>query len=344
MGNIILPKTYVANLDAPLIFLAGPIRSAPNWQDEAIEIILSEDSGVLIASPRRGVRENLEKYVLSGDANFFPRQRAWERHYLDVAGKPESEQGGAVLFWLPGEAEHNCQKVYGAMTRIELGQWMANYQHEPEVRFCVGSDGNFPELHTIAYDLKLDAPDKDIKKTLEETCAEALRIAWCDRDSRRRLSAHPVPAINPADTDSIENFMVTSSRTKPRVVYFSGVVGDAPIPDIGDDSLVLVDLNTYGGDIKAAARAVERFIGQSKAALLYTGVLVPRDFRAYAHARDLQYIANRGIWWVQRRSEGVVSSTELDELRTEYYGPDDVQDASAVDVRKLRRVSKDDSE
>ena len=118
--------------------------------------------------------------------------------------------------------------------------------------------------------------------------------------------------------------MVTSSRTKPRVVYFSGVVGDALIPGISDDSLVLVDLKAYGGDIKAAARAVEKFIGQSKAARLYAGVLVSRDFKAYAHTRDLRYIANRGIWWVQRQSEGDVLSTELDELRMEYYGPDDV--------------------
>jgi len=201
---------------------------------------------------------------------------------------------------------------------------MANYRHDPEVRFCVGSDGNFPDLHTIAYDLKLDAPDKDIKKTLEETCAEALRIAWCDRKSPRRLSAHPVPAINPADTDSIENFMVTSSRTKPRIVYFSGVIGDAPIPEIGDDSLVLVDLKAYGGDIKAAARAVEEVVGQSKAAPLLAGVLVPRDFRAYAHTRDLKYITDRGVFWVQRQSEGAVSSTELDELRSEYFQPDNV--------------------
>lgn len=191
MGCVIIPKTYVANLDAPLIFLAGPIGSAPNWQDKALEIILSEDSEVIIASPRRGVRENLQKYLLSGDDNYFPRQRAWERHYLDAAGLPESESSGAVLFWLPGEAEHNCQKVYGAMTRIELGQWMTNYRHDKRVRFCVGSDGNFPELRTIAYDLQLDAPDKDVKKTLEETCLEALRIA-----SKSRAS----PQISPSQT------------------------------------------------------------------------------------------------------------------------------------------------
>ena len=63
------------------------------------------------------------------------------------------------------------------MTRLELGQWMTKYTYDPSIRFCVGSDGLFSELRTIAYDLQVDAPDKEIKKTLEETCVEALRLA-----------------------------------------------------------------------------------------------------------------------------------------------------------------------
>ena len=63
------------------------------------------------------------------------------------------------------------------MTRVELGQWMTNYRHNPEVRFCIGSDGEFPELETIRYDLHLDTPHKEIKKSLEETCAEAVMLA-----------------------------------------------------------------------------------------------------------------------------------------------------------------------
>jgi len=79
---------------------------------------------------------------------------------------------------LPGEEEHNCKKVYGAMTRVELGQWMTNYRHNNSVRFCVGGDGKFPELHTVAYDLQVDAPDKIIFRLLEETCSEAVRLAY----------------------------------------------------------------------------------------------------------------------------------------------------------------------
>lgn len=172
MGKLIIPKTYVQELAAPLIFLAGPIRSAPNWQDKAIDFLFSQKSDLIIASPRRGVRDKIAPYIVTGDENYFPRQRAWERHYLDIASKT-----GAILFWLPGEAEHDCQKVYGAMTRVEIGQWMTNYKHDNSVRFCVGSDGKFSELNTVEFDLKLDAPDKDIKKTLEETCTEAVRLA-----------------------------------------------------------------------------------------------------------------------------------------------------------------------
>lgn len=172
MAGVIIPKTYVKVIESPLIFLAGPIRGAPNWQDEAIKILLSQSPDLIITSPRRGIRDAISSYILQGDDNYFPRQRAWERHYLNIASKK-----GVILFWLPGEEQHNCEKVYGAITRLELGQWMTNYKHDKSVRFCIGSDGEFPELDTNKYDLSLDAPEKDIKKTLEETCYEAIKIA-----------------------------------------------------------------------------------------------------------------------------------------------------------------------
>ena len=173
MSKLIIPKTYVQDVGAPLIFLAGPIRTAPNWQDEAIELLLSQEPRLAIASPRRGVRDKIAKYIAKGDENYFPRQRAWERHYLNVASKT-----GAILFWMPEEEKHQCDIVYGAMTRIELGQWMTNYRNDKSVRLCFGSDGKFPSLHTIEYDLKIDAPDKEVKKTLAETCAEAIKLAY----------------------------------------------------------------------------------------------------------------------------------------------------------------------
>src|SRR3989338_1010218 len=157
MGKVIIPKTYIADVRNPLIFLAGPIRGAPNWQDVAIKILFSRNPNLTITSPRRGVRNEIAPYILEGDENHFSRQREWERHYLDAASKK-----GVILFWLPGEEKHDCEKVHGAMTRLELGQWMTNYKHDNSTQFCIGSDQKFPEINTISYDLKLDAPDKII--------------------------------------------------------------------------------------------------------------------------------------------------------------------------------------
>ena len=172
MPGIILPKTYVKDLDSPLIFLAGPIRSAPDWQNKAIGIILSNDPDVVIASPRRELKDEFLDQQLKGDDSYFHRQRAWERHYLDIASKT-----GAILFWLPGEEEHNCRKVYGAMTRFESGLVLGWYKYDKSISFCVGTDGEFSEFDTMLYDFSSDAPNVEIKRTLEETCLEAIRLA-----------------------------------------------------------------------------------------------------------------------------------------------------------------------
>lgn len=171
MANLIIPKTRFNDIKSPLVFLAGPIRSAPNWQDTAIEFILSKNQEVVIASPRSEIGRKLRQHLLSSNEE-FPRRRAWERYYLDLASKT-----GAIMFWLPGEEAHNCQKTYGAMTRFELGQWATNYKNDKSIGLCFGSDGEFSELHTIKYDLSLDAPDKEIFGTLEATCNEAIRLA-----------------------------------------------------------------------------------------------------------------------------------------------------------------------
>lgn len=173
MIKVILPKTYIKDVDAPLIYLAGPAKGAPYWQDEAIDILSSCNiNNLIIVSPRELVNEIDKKDILKGDETYFQRQRAWELYYMGVASEK-----GAIMFWLPGEIEHNCQKSYGAMTRVELGECMANYKHNNNFGFCIGSDEKFSELNTIKYDLNIYAPDKKIVGTLEETCKNAITLA-----------------------------------------------------------------------------------------------------------------------------------------------------------------------
>ena len=172
MGGLILPNTLVEKVDGPLIFLAGPILCAPNWQDEAVKKIIDKEPGFTVASPRGESREKLAKYVLSGKDDAFSRQRAWELHYLHLAAKT-----GAIMFWLPGEEKHSCNKVYGAMTRVEIGEWLIQYSYDNSVRLCIGTDGRFPEFSPIKHDINHYAPNKKIQTTLEDTCYEARRIA-----------------------------------------------------------------------------------------------------------------------------------------------------------------------
>lgn len=172
MKQIIIPKIYTENIEYPLIFLAGPIGSAPEWQDQATRFIFSQEKDATVVNPRRYVSSDLIEYLAKGDNNFFSRQRAMERHYLDLASKK-----GVIMFWLPGEEKHKCEKVYGAMTRYELAQWSTRYSFDNSLRICIGTDGKFPEMRTIAYDLGLDAPKIKIRNTLEETCNEAIKIA-----------------------------------------------------------------------------------------------------------------------------------------------------------------------
>ena|SRR3989338_5435983 len=95
MAKVIIPKTYVQEIEQPLIFLAGPIRSASNWQDKATGFLFSQNPDLVIASPRKGIRDAISPYIAQGDETHFPRQRAWERHYLDIASRT-----GAILFFV----------------------------------------------------------------------------------------------------------------------------------------------------------------------------------------------------------------------------------------------------
>ena len=175
MGGILLPKTS-AQTNEPIIYLAGPILNAPEWQDEASLYILKKEPNIIIATPRSGIRDTIQPYIITEeqDKTKFPRQVAWEKEHLTIASRT-----GAILFWLPEQKKQldEEEKVYGALTRVEIGQWMTEYKHDPRIHICFGTDGKFSEIDQIQWYLQQYAPDKKIHATLEETCDEAIRIA-----------------------------------------------------------------------------------------------------------------------------------------------------------------------
>ena len=165
--RLVLPKDKVEGLE-PLIFLAGPISFAPQWQDKAVEIIHSINSGVYIASPSWYLREEYVKNSMKSREQ-FGKQLEWERYYLD-----EASLKGGILFWLPMPVKHDCTRSYARDTRGELGEWRGRIIYE-DVKIIIGAEKDFDGLDVIKRNYLSIKPDMKFYNTLEETCKEAVK-------------------------------------------------------------------------------------------------------------------------------------------------------------------------
>ncbi len=167
-SRIIIAPTYLERIDAPLIFLAGPIQGAEKWQDEAIELIQEQDSELYVASPRRNV--TYKKGDFSKEMS--DEQIDWETKYLREAG-----DHGTVLFWLAKEVEHRCDRSYAQTTRSEFSEWKMRHQYEGS-DIVVGIEEGYTGAKYIRRRMAQDCPEVKIHSTLEGTCQEAVELAY----------------------------------------------------------------------------------------------------------------------------------------------------------------------
>jgi len=144
----------------PLVFLAGPIIGARNWQKNAIDFIQQRNSNIVIASPRQpdGLKSDFS----------FEEQVDWESYHLTKA----SEQG-AIIFWLAKEQEHFCNRPFAQTSRFELGEWKTK-QEDKELFLFVGIEDGFTNSRYITRRLNQDCPQVNICHSLEETCSLAM--------------------------------------------------------------------------------------------------------------------------------------------------------------------------
>lgn len=160
MSHILTPfgDTQESNTTTPLIFLAGPIQGAPDWQKEALAIL--RDRGADLASPRSAKSNYTEDdYMVQVD---------WEHKHLERASK-----NGVVMFWLANEAEHIPGRSYAQTSRFELG-WHFEKALRNECRLVVGIDTNFPNARYLRYTIEaLSHGSIPITNTLIETCETA---------------------------------------------------------------------------------------------------------------------------------------------------------------------------
>jgi hypothetical protein len=159
-GKLILPPEIV-EIDAPLIFLAGPVQGAKNWQEEVVKLIWDKNPEINIASPRR---EYLDKEFV------HEKQVDWETHYLREAFKK-----GVVLFWLAKEAEHDCERAYAQISRFELAEWKVRHERDG-VKLVVGIEKGFTGARYIRRRFSQDCPDVPILDSLEQVCNMAVGL------------------------------------------------------------------------------------------------------------------------------------------------------------------------
>ena len=110
--------------DKKIVFLAGPIKGAPDWQAEAIKDLADLD--IYVANPRR---ENVQNFNLD-------LQVGWESKFLALAD--------VIMFWIPPKDTDIAGRDYAQTTRFELAEWAAKTHYNREYKkIVVGIDDAF---------------------------------------------------------------------------------------------------------------------------------------------------------------------------------------------------------
>ena len=159
--QVIFPPDYIDVKNKPVVFLAGPIQGAPDWQGQAIAIFHGLAPQLYIASPR--------KHYLDGKF-VYGEQVDWETHYLNQAAK-----NGVVLFWLAKEETHFPERAYAQTSRFELGEWKVKHE-KYGANLVVGIEAGFTNARYIRHRLGQDCPKIEICDGLEATCRQALGL------------------------------------------------------------------------------------------------------------------------------------------------------------------------
>lgn len=165
---ILVPKQIIPvkpTLEAPLFFLAGPIRGGGDWQkDMAIEL-MQHCNEAQIACPSRWTAEHaLAEHFFQPFSQAENRQLVWERHYMEQAAigfsyrisghtlqEPMCRTPGCLIFWLPLESTsepHPGPEPYAMDTRRELGKYAALVAHH-RARVVIGGNSDFFGLDVI---------------------------------------------------------------------------------------------------------------------------------------------------------------------------------------------------
>lgn len=164
-NRIYTPVAYIPETvcEMPVIFLAGPIQGAGDWQAEAAKIIHARRPEVIIASPRGSHVPG------AGDHG---KHIDWGTHHLRRAA-----QNGAILFWLPCEKAHVPSHVYAQTSRFELAEWKVRHERDG-ARIVIGIEQGFSGERYIRRRFAQDCPNVPILETLFDACKQVIEVIF----------------------------------------------------------------------------------------------------------------------------------------------------------------------
>ena len=160
--RLLLQPPEIIETDGVLIFLAGPIQGALDWQTKAASKIHELDPSIVVASPRKDYPEGTFVYE---------KQVDWETHFLRQAGRI-----GVIGFWLAAQTVETPGRAYAQTTRFELAEWKMRHEYEG-VKLTLGIEDGFGNARYIKRRFNQDCPDVSIADNLHGMCANAVDLA-----------------------------------------------------------------------------------------------------------------------------------------------------------------------
>jgi hypothetical protein len=166
--GVVLQPPGIACVDGPLVFLAGPIQGAPDWQADAIRWFADHAPELAVASPRCESPPGEFDYTAQVD---------WESHYLRRAAGH-----GVLLFWLAREAVAVPGRCYAQTTRFELAEWKVRHERDG-VRLVVGIEDGFSGARYVRHRFGRDCPRVPVVSSLPAACAATVELACSAPDA-----------------------------------------------------------------------------------------------------------------------------------------------------------------
>ncbi len=153
-----------------IIYLGGPVASAPDWHTEAIAVIHDIDPEVIVASPKR--------LILTGfDMKEWYSECDWIKYHMDLTGRHSK---GVIMFWCAAqELSCNANGSYAQSTRFEIGKWFTRIYENPDKwpgKVIMGMEHGFSGARYVDFDLKKDYGVEIFWGDLKEFCIRALEI------------------------------------------------------------------------------------------------------------------------------------------------------------------------